>query len=153
MLQNCEGVRPYSGSVNIASAVEYQAGDILLSNIRPYLKKLWQADRSGACSPDVLVMRPNSEKVNSKFIYYYLRRDKFFDFIMNEAGTKGAKMPRGDKESIIKYEIAMPSLKRQEEIVSEIERLDVLIDAAKKEMAECLLKKQVIVNKYICLNN
>ena len=55
MLQNCEGIRSYTGTDNITSAISYQKGDILLSNIRPYLKKIWYADRNGSCSPDVLV--------------------------------------------------------------------------------------------------
>lgn len=40
LLQNYEGVRPYDGEPNINSAVKYDKGDILLSNIRPYLKKM-----------------------------------------------------------------------------------------------------------------
>ncbi len=103
MLQNCEGIRPYDGTDNITSAIAYQKGDILLSNIRPYLKKIWQADRNGSCSPDVLVLRPNSDKVDSRFLYYSLRRDAFFDYIMNEAGTRGLKMPRGNKDGIVLY--------------------------------------------------
>ena len=100
MLQNCEGIRPYEGAETISFGIAYQEGDILLSNIRPYLKKIWQADRNGSCSPDVLVLRPNTEKVDKQFLYYSLRRDAFFDYIMNEAGTRGMKMPRGNKEGI-----------------------------------------------------
>ena len=149
MLQNCEGIRPYDGKDSINSAIAYQKGDILLSNIRPYLKKIWQADRDGSCSPDVLVLRPDSEKVDERFLYYSLRRDVFFDFIMNEAGTRGVKMPRGNKDGIIQYRIILPNMEEQRRIANEILHYDELIADAKDIMAGCDLRKQVILDKYL----
>lgn len=149
MLQNFEGVIPFEGSAVISSAIQYMAGDILISNIRPYLRKIWHADRNGACSPDVLVLRPNLEKIDTVFLYYSLRRDRFFDFIMEDAGTKGMKMPRGNKAEIIKFEIAVPSPKEQQSIVEEISHLDKLIQQAQKVIENCDSQKQDIVRKYI----
>lgn len=149
MLQNCEGVRPYDGADNITSAIAYQKGDILLSNIRPYLKKIWQADRNGSCSPDVLVLRPNCEKVDERFLYYSLRRDAFFDFIMNEAGTKGLKMPRGNKDGIIQYRIPLPSIEKQRIIADEISKYDTLISEAKTAMETCRVRKEKILDKWL----
>ena len=54
----------YDGSPTTDTVVEYRKGDILLSNIRPYLKKLWLADRDGGCNPDVLVIRVKDERIN-----------------------------------------------------------------------------------------
>lgn len=109
MEQNCEGIVPYNGTPNVNTIVAYQKGDILLSNIRPYLKKLWLANCNGGCSPDVLVLHNNRPaQVDSSFIYYSLRRQGFFDFIMSD--IKGMKMPRGKKETIEKFEIILPSL-------------------------------------------
>lgn len=45
---------------------KYEPGDILLSNIRPYLKKIWRADRIGGCSNDVLVLHPIGNDVLSR---------------------------------------------------------------------------------------
>ena len=149
MLQNCEGIRPYDGTDNITSAIVYQKGDILLSNIRPYLKKIWQADRNGSCSPDVLVLRPDNNKVDERFLYYSLRRDVFFDYIMNEAGTRGLKMPRGNKDGIIQYRIALPDITEQKRIANEIANLDLLIVEAKNFMNSCQEKKRMIMNKYL----
>ena len=149
MLQNCEGIRPYEGTESITSAIVYQKGDILLSNIRPYLKKIWQADHNGSCSPDVLVLRPDKEKIDERFLYYSLRRDVFFDYIMNEAGTKGLKMPRGNKDGIIKYRIILPDMKEQKRIANEIANLDLLIVEAKNIMNSCQERKQAILNKYL----
>ena len=57
LLQNCEGLKIYEGLPNVDSIIRYEKGDILVSNIRPYLKKIWLADKDGGCSPDVLVFR------------------------------------------------------------------------------------------------
>lgn len=149
MLQNCEGIRPYDGTENVYSGIAYQKDDILLSNIRPYLKKIWQADRNGSCSPDVLVLRPSSEKIDKQFLYYSLRRDAFFDYIMNEAGTRGLKMPRGNKDGIVKYAIALPSKEEQKRIVAEIEKLEIQINKARSFIESCLAKKQEILDKYL----
>lgn len=149
MLQNCEGVMPYNGTDNITSAIAYQKGDVLLSNIRPYLKKIWQADHDGSCSPDVLVLRPNREKVDANFLYYSLRRDSFFEYIMNEAGTKGLKMPRGNKDGIIQYRIALPEMKEQKRIAKEIASFDSIINDAKAVMEGCQERKKKILSDYL----
>ena len=40
--------------------------------------------------------------------------------------AKGAKMPRGNKEQVMKYQLAIPSLADQERIVSILDRFDAL---------------------------
>lgn len=149
MLQNCEGVRPYEGTDSITSAIAYQKGDILLSNIRPYLKKIWQADRDGSCSPDVLVLRPDINKVDAKFLFFSLRRDVFFDYIMNEAGTRGLKMPRGNKDGIIQYRINLPKIEEQRRIAAEISQYDELISQAKETMRGCANRKVEVLDRYL----
>lgn len=78
MLQNKMGVVPFAGEANISSITEYKKGDILISNIRPYLKKIWFADKEGGCSKDVLVLRSaDVGKYLPKYIFYMIRRDAF----------------------------------------------------------------------------
>lgn len=90
----------------------YQRGDVLIANIRPYLKKVWFADIDGGASSDVLVLR--AKKGHSpNFLYAVLLQDSFFDYVMQ--GAKGSKMPRGDKEQILRYE--MPTLSCSEESI------------------------------------
>lgn len=79
----------------------YKKGDILLSNIRPYFKKVWLADKDGGCSSDILVLRPI--KVTPEYLYAVLSQDRFFQYDM--AGTKGSKMPRGDKKHIMNFPV------------------------------------------------
>ena len=90
----------------------YQRGDILIANIRPYLKKVWFADIDGGASSDVLVFRAK-EGLSPSFLYAVLLQDSFFDYVMQ--GAKGSKMPRGDKEQILRYE--MPILSCSEESI------------------------------------
>ncbi|WP_233428511.1 MULTISPECIES: restriction endonuclease subunit S [Alistipes] len=94
------------------SLIRYQRGDVLIANIRPYLKKVWFADIDGGASPDVLVFRAKDGHSPS-FLYAILLQDSFFDYVMQ--GTKGSKMPRGDKEQILRYE--MPTFSCSEESI------------------------------------
>lgn len=99
MLQNRAGVKSYEDSPEIGNVTKYQKGDILVSNIRPYLKKIWLADREGGCSNDVLVFRnTKTSDYLSEYLYSILSSDIFFDYMM--VGKTGLKMPRGDKKVI-----------------------------------------------------
>ena len=80
----------------------YRRGDVLVANIRPYLKKVWYADSEGGCSSDVLAFRAKKGHCPS-FLYTVLMQDAFFDYAMS--GAKGSKMPRGDKDQIMRYEL------------------------------------------------
>ena len=80
----------------------YKRGDVLVANIRPYLKKVWFADSEGGCSSDVLAFRAKNGHCSS-FLYTVLMQDAFFNYAMS--GAKGSKMPRGDKDQIMRYEL------------------------------------------------
>ena len=148
MLQNKFGIIPFEGVANISSITEYKPEDILISNIRPYLKKIWFADKEGGCSKDVLVLRSaDTSKYLPKYIFYMLRRDTFFDYVME--GKKGIKMPRGNKEDILKYRIPVPSINEQKRIVSQIEALEMEINSARITIKNAANKKQVILDKYL----
>ncbi|WP_304673372.1 restriction endonuclease subunit S [Neisseria polysaccharea] len=124
LLQNREG-KKLSGYVpSEGKMTEYIVNDILIGNIRPYLKKIWQADCTGGTNGDVLVIRITDEKVNPKYLYQVLADDKFFAFNMKHA--KGAKMPRGSKTAIMQYKIPIPPLPEQEKIVAILDKFDTL---------------------------
>lgn len=148
MLQNKLGVRPFEGVANISSITEYKPEDILISNIRPYLKKIWFADKEGGCSKDVLVLRSaDTSKYLPKYIFYMLRRDAFFDYVME--GKKGIKMPRGNKEDIMKYKIPMPNIDEQKRIIAQIEALELEITKARTLIENAASEKQAILDKYL----
>lgn len=116
MISNRGGISLATKLPSVKTATAFQKGDILISNIRPYFKKIWLADKSGGCSNDVLVIRSDSNFSN-RFLYYVLSSDTFFDYAVST--SKGTKMPRGDKSSIMKYTVPLFSLEEQE-LISDI---------------------------------
>jgi len=104
MIENRGGVSEANSLPSAESVSKFNEGTILISNIRPYFKKIWLADFKGGCSNDILCIE--SKNVNPLFLYFILEQDIFFDYIM--AGSKGTKMPRGDKEWILQYPIVIP---------------------------------------------
>ena len=149
MLQNKDGVVEYDGTPQLESVIAYKKGDVLVSNIRPYLKKIWLADKNGGCSPDVLVFRPDLAKILPEVLYHFLSNDDFFDFMMS--GKAGLKMPRGDKKQIPKYQLPYITIADQKTIVREFDLIDEKIKHAKnKEEVEALReKKSKIVEPFI----
>ena len=145
-----ENMLPEKGGITVASSfpsgkvTEFQENDILISNIRPYFKKIWKADRRGCCSNDVLCIRANNN-VDAEFLYYLLSQDLFFAYVMS--GANGSKMPRGDKQQIMNWEIELPSEKEDQRriasILSSLDRkieLNNKINADLEEMAQAIFK-------------
>jgi type I restriction enzyme S subunit len=121
MLPNKEGICDAEKIPTNITVNHFQENDILLSNIRPYFKKIWKAEYEGGCSADVLIFRTNSG-YNADFIRYCLSQDAFFDYDMK--GAKGSKMPRGDKNHILNFELYDFSLPSQTSIASVLKVLD-----------------------------
>lgn len=127
LLQNRAGKSSSSYVPTSGNLTEYQKNDILIGNIRPYLKKIWQSDCIGGTNGDVLVLRCTSSSINPRYLYQVLADDKFFDFNMQHA--KGAKMPRGNKEEILKYQIPVPPPDEQARIVAILDKFDALTNS------------------------
>ncbi|MEF2823857.1 MAG: restriction endonuclease subunit S [Peptococcaceae bacterium] len=125
MLPNKGGITEASSLPTVSLIQEYKEGDVLVSNIRPYFKKIWQAKYDGGCSNDILVFVPKSN-TDRNFLYYVLADDDFFTYSM--ATSKGTKMPRGDKSSIMQYEVPMVDLHTQKKIASILKSLDEKIE-------------------------
>ena len=147
LLPNTKGKKPSEFVPNSGTVTQYGIGDVLLSNIRPYLKKIWLADIVGGASNDVLVLKRQSENISEKYFFYNLKQDQFFEYSM--LGKKGVKMPRGDKNQILDYRIPLPPLAEQEKIVQQIEALEVQIAQAQKVIDYAPQQKQAILQKYL----
>ena len=117
MLPNKGGVCNSSFLPHNGNAIKYNKGDILISNIRPYFKKIWYADKEGGCSADVLCIKAK-ENVDTKYLYYLLSQQEFFDYVM--AGCKGCKMPRGDKQHIMQWDIQIPKSNIEQKRIANI---------------------------------
>ena len=121
MLPNKGGITTASSLPSTIQTQAYKKDDVLVSNIRPYFKKIWFADFDGGCSNDVLVLRAK-EGTDARFLYYVLADDAFFDY--STATSKGTKMPRGDKTAIMQYEVPHFDLPIQKKIAGILADID-----------------------------
>ena len=144
MVPNKGGVIQASSLPDAKKVSKYNPGDILLSNIRPYFKKIWFADCIGGCSNDVLVFHPNKD-IDAKFLYYVLSDNNFFNYAT--LTSNGTKLPRGTKRAILKYWIPNLSLATQQKVASILSAYDSQIENNQKriklleQMAENLYKE------------
>ena len=145
MQQDFAGIKDAISLPSSGSAVEFQVGDILISNIRPYLKKIWLSDRNGGCSTDVLALRTKNEKVDSSFLYCCLANDDFVSYVMS--GAKGVKMPRGDKQHILSYNLGVPSVQEQRRIAELVSLLEKRISAQSKIIEELTTLRSALTEK------
>ena len=136
MLQDYQGIVTASNIPSNTNVMKFSKGDVLLSNIRPYLKKVWYADRDGGCSADVFVFKALAV-CDTDFLHYIIANDRFINFTMS--GAKGVKMPRGDKEQMKTYKIGLPSKEEQRKIANLLRLLDERIATQNKVIED--LKK------------
>ena len=129
MLQDYQGIIEASSVPTNTKVIKFNKGDVLLSNIRPYLKKVWFADKNGGCSADVFVFKALSACIPD-FLHYIIANDRFINFAMS--GAKGVKMPRGDKEQMKTYEIGLPSIEEQKKMAKLLSFLDERIATQNK---------------------
>ena len=145
MLQDYQGIVAASKIPSSTNVIKFSKGDVLLSNIRPYLKKVWYADRDGGCSADVFVFKALSACIPD-FLHYVIANDRFINFAMS--GAKGVKMPRGDKEQMKTYEIELPSIEEQKKIAKLLSLLDERI-ATQNKIIEDLKKLKSAISKLL----
>lgn len=125
MLPNKGGITQAASLPTQEQTQAFMKDDVLVSNIRPYFKKIWYASFDGGCSNDVLVFRAK-KGISSRFLHYVLADDTFFDYSM--ATSKGTKMPRGDKKAIMEYEVPELSYEDQCKIAGILEVIDEKIE-------------------------
>ena len=110
----------------------FQKNDILISNIRPYLKKVWVADKDGGASNDIIVIRAKSN-INTSFLSSVIKNDDFINYMMK--GAKGLKMPRGDLGLISIFPVAVPSDPKEQQAIADcLSSLDKLINEENEQI-------------------
>ena len=137
------GINPAISIPNNTNVIHYKKGDVLLSNIRPYLRKVWAANSDGGCSTDVFVFRAKS--ISPSFLHYIMANDTFINYVMS--GAKGVKMPRGDKEQMLKYVFSIPRIEEQYKISRLLHLLDDRIATQNKIIEELKKLKSAICEK------
>ena len=139
ILQDYGGILLSKKLPSSGSFTKFKEGDILVSNIRPYLRKVWFSNISGAASNDIIVIRAGL-KIDKTFLSYHLKNDNFIDYIMK--GAEGVKMPRGDKDLIKEYFISFPKPNEQQKIATCLSSLDTLIIAKVDKIEQLKLHKK-----------
>ena len=145
MIANKSGVTVAEKIPSIKRVNSFQHKDVLISNIRPYLKKVWAANRNGGCSADVFVFR--AKKLSPSFLHYVMANDTFINYVMT--GAKGVKMPRGDKQQILKYTLAVLMAEEQHKICHLMTLLDERISTQNKIIEDFKKLKSAIVEKIL----
>lgn len=126
ILPDKQGIASFGMTSPSDRVTYFRERDVIVSNIRPYFKKMWFATTSGGCNADVLCFRA-LDKRYSYLLKSILFQDSFFDYVMS--GAKGTKMPRGDKKHIMQYQIPCfldTQLQKFNELASSIEHNQAL---------------------------
>ena len=145
MLQDYQGIVDAKSVPEDVNVISFSCGDILISNIRPYLKKVWKATYNGGCSSDVFVLKAN-DNIESDYLHYVIANDKFINFVMS--GAKGVKMPRGDKNQMKTYSLSLPQIQEQKKIGKMLSLLDERI-ATQNKIIEDLKKLKSAISKLL----
>lgn len=149
MLPDKGGITDAASLPTVSQTSKFRYGDTLVSNIRPYFKKIWFAEYDGGCSNDVLVFSAK-EGVDPKYLYYVLANDSFFAY--STATSKGTKMPRGDKTSIMQYQIEKVDSPTQKKIAAILSALDEKI-AINREINDNLEQQAMALYRQMFVEN
>ena len=150
MLPNKGGVTEAAGLPTQDNVTKVLPENVLVSNIRPYFKKIYFANELAGASNDVLCFVAKNGCL-PRYLYYLLSSDSFFDYMM--AGAKGTKMPRGDKGQIMNFPVWVPAQNEQSRIVSVLSALDEKIENISKinhnleEQAKAILDQNCLAHK------
>ena len=142
LVKNKGGVLFTEELPNAKNAIEYIENDILIGNIRPYLKKIWKSDRHGGASGDVVIIRISDSMkglLTPVYLFKLLSTDEFFEY--DNANTHGAKMPRGDRKAIGEFTIQIPPMHLQHIFAQRIE----LIEQQKAEIQSTIADLETLL--------
>ena len=127
MVADFGGISTASALPLTGSVTKFKVGDTLFSNIRTYFKKVWQARFDGCCSNEVLVLRPENEgALTPDYLHQICRWEKFTELSIRT--SKGAKMPRGDKDALADFNFRLPPIDEQRAIAHILGTLDDKIE-------------------------
>lgn len=130
MLVNKMGIECATSLPSASTTPSFNPGHILISNIRPYFKKIWFARFSGGRSADVLAFE-HKKHITAEYLYNVLYQDSFFDFMMRT--SKGVKMPRGDKKAIMEWSCIVPTVELVSVFSNKVKEFYSYIESHNKE--------------------
>jgi predicted GIY-YIG superfamily endonuclease/restriction endonuclease S subunit len=102
-----------------STAQRFHTRDVIYARLRPYLNKVWRADREGLCSSEFIVL-PENDRIDADFLRYRLNAQDFVSFATH---LNTGDRPRVDFDQISAFQTWLPnSMDKQREIVAEIEK-------------------------------
>ncbi len=117
---------PVRGAEIQSVCVRFNSSHVLYAKLRPYLNKVIVPSVEGIGSTEWLVLKPNPELLNRKYLAYVLRSEKFVEYA--SSNIAGARMPRARKSALWEASIPIPcpddparSLAEQRRIVARLE--------------------------------
>lgn len=141
---------PTSEIVFEEDGIKFENGDILFGKLRPYLAKVFLADRGGICVSEFLVLR--TKGANNHFLKFLMLSPLFIDIV--DSSTYGTKMPRANWEFIGNLKIPLPPIEEQKQIAefldSEISKIDSIIGKIKKQIELIKEYKSTLISQAVC---
>ena len=108
----------------ISGKNRFNEHDILYSKIRPYLNKVALSDRSGICSADMYVIRPEPKKSVAQFLKMLLMGSDFLSYA--ETCSNRANIPKINRKQLEAYKFYCPSMELQQEFERRLTDHEVL---------------------------
>lgn len=96
----------------------FEAGDVLYSKLRPYLRKVALVDFRGLCSADMYPLRPNNTWLDSDYMAWMLVSDGFTRYATQE--SQRARMPKINREELFAWTFSLPPLPTQRALAARL---------------------------------
>lgn len=124
----------------------FSRGQVLYSKLRPYLKKVIQADEDGICTPELIAFDVFAG-INSRYIMYYLTCN-YVDKIINQR-SYGVKMPRVDAQFMVNLPVPIPTIDVQDRIANIIDESFTEVDKIKNLQLQYVTDTEILKSKII----
>lgn len=108
-----------------SNGIKFKKGNLLYNKLRPYLNKVFQADKDGVCVGDIIVIEC-TQRLHPTFLQYRMLSDAFCSVIMSS--VYGAKMPRTSWQYISSLKIVYPSFDEQVQIAEHLNKRTIAIE-------------------------
>ena len=109
-----------------------EANDILIARYGASIGKILTG-LAGAYNVALMRTIPDTRKIKKKYLYYYLKSPYFQNAILN-VGSRAAQAGF-NKEDLSKLDIECPKLSEQENIVSILDKVEIIIEKRREELA------------------
>lgn len=141
------GVRSVAEDGMTSGKYLFDAGVVLYSKLRPYLRKVTVADFRGLCSADMYPLVFDRTRVSLDYAKLLLLGEDFSTFAV-EASAR-ARMPKLNREELLRYEFPLPPLPEQERIAARLTEQLAVVDRARAAAQARLAAAEALPAAYL----